>query len=207
MIIWFRLLRKHADIFSFYFHILKNSIFAETTPLGSHRSGININRMFEQIIDDLRGQACAIPRSVSPCFVTSRNRWTVFENYRSDGTLQKIARQFHTSPFSLWYRDGGQKKGGRSRKARKAFRTNYWRAVARQRERKRKSTRVIAPVALLRPIIRTNLIIYLSLLRPFPTCSIKSGQVATKFSISPVGNRADVARPINVYILHTRLRL
>lgn len=146
-------------------------------------------------MDDLRGQACAIPRSVSSCFVTSRNRWTVFENYRSDGTLQKIARQFHTSPFSLWYRDGGQKKGGRSRKARKAFRTNYRRAgCAAKRERKRKSTRVIGPVALLRPIIRTNLIICLSLLRPFPTCSIKSGQVATKFSISRQSEARQMSR-------------
>lgn len=111
---------------------------------------------------------CAIPRSVSSCFVTSRNRWTVFENYRSDGTLQKIARQFHTSPFSLWCRDGGQKKGGRSRKARKAFRTNYRRTVAQRGERRRKSARVMAPVALLRPIIRTNLIIYLSLSLSLP---------------------------------------
>lgn len=52
----------------------------------------------------------------------------------------------------------------------------------------------MAPVALLRPIIRTNLIIYLSLLRPFPTCPIKSGQVATKFSISRQSEAKQMSR-------------
>lgn len=93
--------------------------------------------------------------------------------------LQKIARQFHTSPFSLWCRDGGQKKGGRFRKARKAFRTNYRRTVAQRREHPSygpggspKTNYSDKPNYL--PL----------LLRPFPTCPIKSGQVATKFSIS-----------------------
>lgn len=105
-----------------------------------------------------------IPRSVSPRFVTSRvrNRWTVFENYRSDGTSENCPPIPHFAVFIMvsWRRSGrkkkeGKRKGGRSRKARKAFRTNYRRTVAQRR-----AQGYMAPW-LLRPIIRTNLIICL----------------------------------------------
>lgn len=159
-------------------------------------------------MDDLRGQACAIPRSVSPCFVTSRNRWTVFENYRSDGTLQKIARQFHTSPFSLWYRDGGQKKGGRSRKARKAFRTNYRRTVGAAKREKEKEH----PGYRSGGSPKTN---YSDKPNYLPLSPLSFSHLLHKkrtgcyevLDLAPVGSQADVARPINVYILHTRSRL
>jgi hypothetical protein len=146
------------------------------------------------------------------------------------GRLPKIARQFHTWPFSLSSRDGGRKGragwggvggargrrkkkerkekkkrrrgGGRSRKTRKAFRTNCQR---RDRRGGRGAARVCGPVA-----PKTNYSDkpnYLPLLiapSPVPPSTLAPHKKRTGcyevLDLRAVGSRADVARPINVYI-------
>lgn len=108
--------------------------------------------------------------------------------------LPKIARQFHTSPFSLCCRDGGQREKERERE-REGDRERRGRDPGRHFGQitggpLRSGGRVMAAAPKTNYSDKPN---YLpsslppSLLPsapPFPACPIKSGQVVTKFSIS-----------------------
>lgn len=137
-----------------------------------------------------------------PRFVTSRarNRWTVFENYRSGGTSENCPPIPHFAVFIMvsWRRSEKRREEDPGRRGRH-FGQITGGTVAQRRAR-------VMALWLLRPIIRTNLIISASTFRPFSRFPIKSGQVATKFSIlhSEAGQMSHDVRKC-LYFTHTHV--